>query len=124
MNRVWRTIRGYVLWTHDRGSVHYDIMVTLILVFVFLAPRFINFNDKPVERTPHQTGVLVMPDGASGFIYQVEASAVSGKDDAALRDSLRRIIEPIAGEVEITRYEAVQDRKGHITGYKAWVQRY
>ena len=36
MNGVWPTIRSYVLWQHERGTLHYDIMVTLILICVFL----------------------------------------------------------------------------------------
>jgi hypothetical protein len=123
MNRIWRTIRSYILWTHDRGSMHYDVMVTLILAFLFVTPYFVNFKDKPVARTPHQTEIVVLPDGDKGFIYQVEAGAVRGGDDSAVRGSLERIIEPIAGEVEVRRYEAVRDGKGHIIAYKAWVRR-
>ena len=33
MNAIWRTIRRYVLWQHERGTLHYDIMVTLIILF-------------------------------------------------------------------------------------------
>ena len=123
MSNVWRTIRGYLFWTYERGSVHYDVMVTLILAFVFLAPRWINFNDKPVERIPHQTGVVVTPDGDK-FIYLVDASAVSGSDDASIRESLLKVIEPYAGEVSVERYEVVRDRAGHAVSYKAWVRRY
>ena len=38
MNAIWRTIRGYVMWQYERGTLHYDIMVTLILIFIFLSP--------------------------------------------------------------------------------------
>jgi len=48
--QVWRTIRGFILWSHERGTIQYDVMVTLILLFVFLSPRFINFNDRPVQQ--------------------------------------------------------------------------
>ena len=123
MSRIWQTIRGYILWTYERGSVQYDVMVTLILAFIFITPYWVNFKDKPVERTPHQTGVVVYPDGDSGFIYQIEASAVQGQDDASRRLSLLRIIEPIAGEVEITKYEPVRDAKGHLVAYKVRVSR-
>ena len=78
-------------------------MVTLILLFVFLSPYWINFKDKPIERNPHPTGVVVTPDPGGGFIYQIEGSAVSGTDDAAVREQLLRIIEPISGEVSITK---------------------
>ena len=69
------TIRGYILWSYERGSLHYDIMVTLILLFVFLSPYFINFKDKPVERNPHPTGVVVIPGDKANLIYQIQAPA-------------------------------------------------
>jgi hypothetical protein len=102
--------------------MQYDVMVTLILVFVFLSPRFINFNDRPVQRNPHSSGVLVYPDGNGEFIYQVDGNAVQGGDDATVRAQLLRIIEPISGGVSITRYEAVKDR-GRVVAYKVWIQR-
>jgi hypothetical protein len=77
MGAIWRTIRGYILWSYERGSLHYDIMVTLILIFVFVSPIYINFNDKPVERNPHPTGVEVIPDEGGGLIYLIPGPAVS-----------------------------------------------
>ncbi|PYX03657.1 MAG: hypothetical protein DMG85_19300 [Acidobacteria bacterium] len=120
---MWRTIRGYILWSYERGTIQYDIMVTVILLFVFLSPYWINFKDKPVERNPHPTGVAVVPDAAGGFVYQIEGSAVTGKEDAIIRAELLRIIEPISGEVNITRYETIRDRSGRILGYKVWAKK-
>jgi len=121
MSRIWKTICSYIWWTYDRGSVEYDIMVTLILLFIFVAP--VNFKDKPVERAPHQTGVVVVPDKQGGFIYQIDAAAVTGRDDETIRQDLLRVIEPIAGEVEITSYEVVKDRRGKITEYRVRVSK-
>ena len=123
MNAIWRTIRGYILWSYERGTIHYDIMVTLILIFVFLSPYWINFKDKPVERNPHRTGVAVLPDGKGGLIYQIDARAIQAKNEAAIRTELFSIIEPISGEVSILKYEAERDRSGRILAYKVWVQR-
>ena len=123
VSSVWRTIRGFILWSHERGTIQYDVMVTLILLFVFFSPRLINFNDRPVERNPHATGVVVHPDGSGGLVYEVEAKAVQAGDDAAVRQQLLSVIEPISGETTITRYEAVKDKKGKVTSYKVWVDR-
>jgi hypothetical protein len=123
MNSLWRTIRSYIWWAHERGSLHYDIMVTLILLFVFFSPKVVIFNDKPVERNPHSTGVTVTPDGAGGLVYQIAASAVPGTKDADVRASLLHVIEPIAGEVNIKKYEAVRDPAGRIQSYRVWVVR-
>jgi len=120
---VWSLIKSFILWSYERGTLQYDVMVTLILLFVFLSPRFINFNDRPVERNPHPSGVLVYPDGKGEFIYQVEGSAVQGEDDATIRAGLLRIIEPISGSVSISHYEAVKDSVGHVVAYKVSVQR-
>ncbi len=119
---MWKTIKSYVWWTYERGSVPYDIMVTLILAFIFLTPLFLNFKDKPVERVPHQTGVVVHPDGQS-LVYEIDAAAIKGTDDASVREDLLRVIEPISGEADIDRYEAVRDLRGRVVTYKVWVSR-
>ncbi len=123
MTTFWRTIRDYILWSYERGTIQYDIMVTLILVFVFFSPFWINFHDKPVERNPHPSGVVVTPEAGGGFIYQIDGAAIPGKDDATVRAQLLRIVEPISGEVSITRYEAVRDRQGRVLTYKVWVHK-
>jgi len=120
---IWRIIRSYVLWSHERGTIHYDVMVTLILLFVFFSPKVINFKDKPVEHNPHRTGVVVMPDGQGGLIYQVDASAVTSKDEEAVRAELLQIIEPISGGVTISKVDTVRDHSGHVLRYKVWVER-
>jgi len=121
---AWRTIRSYVLWSYERGSFHYDVMVTLILVFVFFTPYWINYKDKPIERNPHPTGVSVLPDTQGGFLYEIEGGAISARDDAEVRDQLLGIIEPIAGAaVTITHYQALHDSKGRVVTYKVWVRR-
>lgn len=122
---IWRTIRSYILWSHERGTIHYDVMVTLILIFVFFSPKLINFKDKPVEHNPHRTGVVVMPDGQGGLIYQVEGSAVAdkGTGEDGVRSQLLQIIEPISGGVNISKVETERDGSGHVLRYKVWVER-
>ena len=128
-----KTLRSYFWWTYDRGSFHYDVMVTLILIFLFVGPRFIDFKDRPVETVAiHSSEVLVKEagtlDDSSLFIYQIRADdiqkAIDGDtSDAGLRSAILRVIEPIAGEVTIERYEPVRDAQGHIIAYDAWITR-
>ena len=123
MSGFWGTIRSYILWQHERGTLHYDIMVTLILIFVFFSPRVINFNDKPVPRALHLNDVIVTPDAQGGLVYQISASAIKPGDDQSVRDQLLRIIKPISGEVSIVNVEPVADGKGHVQAYKVLVKR-
>ena len=98
-------------------------MVTVILLFVFLSPMVISFNDRPVQRNPQASGVMVYPDGSGEFVYQVDASGVPAGNDEVIRNRLLNIIEPISGSVSISRYEPMTDAKGKVIAYKVWVQR-
>jgi hypothetical protein len=123
MSGAWRTIRSYILWQHERGTLHYDIMVTLILIFVFLSPRVINFNDKPALQSPNAADVVVTPDARGSLVYQISATVITPGDDRSVREQLLRIIKPISGEVSIVSYDAVTDSKGHVRTYKVLVKR-
>jgi hypothetical protein len=123
MNAIWRTIRGYILWQHERGTLHYDIMVTLIIIFVLFSPTVINFNDKPIGRNPHPTEVVVSTDAEGHLYYQVAASAVKSGDAAAVRDQVLQIIEPISGAVSILSCEPVLDNQGKVQSYKVLARR-
>lgn len=126
MTGIWRTIRDYILWSYERGTIQYDVMVTLILLFVFLAPHWINFKDKLAPLDPHRTQAVVEADGNGGLIFQIESSAVqsnSNSGDVQVRASLLHVIEPIAGDVDLSRYDPVYDSSGHVKAYKVWVKR-
>lgn len=133
MKKIWETICGYVWWTYKRGGFHYDVMVTVILLFIFVTPlehigRYpnplhIDFHDKPTERILHLSRVVVSPDpnDEGVLVCQVDAKAIPGKD---INAELLNVIEPIAGEVSIARYEAVKDDHGRVVMYKAYVMRH
>ena len=123
MKGALRTIRSYILWQHERGTLHYDIMVTLILIFIFASPFWINFNDKPALHNLHPTDVVVTTDAQGGLVYEIPAGTISPGDDAAMRNQLMRVIEPISGAVQIVKYEGVPDRSGKVQSYRIWVNR-
>lgn len=124
MKGIWDTVRGYILWSYERGTIQYDVMVTLILLFIFLSPIWINFNDKPVSSDAHQMGIVeVAPDGRGGFIYQIEAQVLPGSSDSGLRAEMLSVIEPISGEVTITKYEKISNPDGKARFYRVWANR-
>jgi hypothetical protein len=126
---IGQLIKSYFFWTYERGSLHYDVMVTLILVFLFLSPRVIDFKDRPVETVAlHASEVLVKEAGTKGtssrFVYQIREDEMGGaKTDAELRAAILRAVEPISGEVTLERYEPVVDAQGKVIAYDAWVLR-
>jgi hypothetical protein len=123
MKGAFGTIRSYILWQHERGTLHYDIMVTLILIFIFVSPYWIHFNDKPVPRDLHPSEVIVTRDMQDGLVYEISAAVITAGDDATRKAEMLRVIEPISGGVTIVRYEGVPDRDGKIQSYRVWVKR-
>jgi hypothetical protein len=126
---MFKLLKSYIFWAYERGSAPYDVMVTAILLFMFVSPHFINYNDKPVETVAlHSSEVLVREAGTSAgssrFIYQVRAEDMGrASTDAELQAAILRVIEPISGEVSIERYEPVRDAQGKVIAYNAWVLR-
>ena len=120
MSRIGRTLKGYLFWTYTRGSFHYDVMVTLILAFIFIAPRFVDFKDKPPSPRQHPTDIVVSADGKT---YQVDASAVDAQDEGMVRANFQRVLKPITGPVTVERVEQVRDGSGHVVAYRGWVRR-
>jgi hypothetical protein len=127
-----KLLRSYIFWTYERGSFHYDVMVTLILIFLFVSPRVIDYKDRPVETVALRSSeVLVKEAGTSGgnsrFVFQIRADEAGGpqanQTDDQRRAAILRVIEPISGAVTIERYEPVLDAHGKVVAYNAWVVR-
>jgi hypothetical protein len=104
-------------------------MVTLILLFLFVSPRFIDFNDRPVAVVPlHSSEVLIKEQGSnqSGarFVYEIRAEDLHGaRTDAEIRTAILNIVQPIAGDVTVQAYTTVLDAKGKTIAYDATILR-
>lgn len=123
MSRIGRILKSYLFWTYDRGSFHYDVMVTVILLFIFLAPRFIDFKDQPTVPVAHLNQLIVTPDAHNGLIFQADAASVDAQDAGMVRANFQRVIRPVAGTVTIDKVEPVRDATGHIVAYRAWARK-
>lgn len=122
-----RTLKSYFYWTYPRGSFHYDVMVTLILAFIFITPHLWDYGDKPTLLAGPSQPVIVTGDGDHGLIITVQASDVNVPAEApesAIRKSLRIAIEPIAGDaVTVTRWQLQRDRNSNPVAWKVWAHK-
>jgi hypothetical protein len=119
-----KTLKSYLFWTYPRGSFHYDIMVTLILLFLFVSPRFINFHDRPEEPSSREHGVLVHGGQDGHFTFEVGADQVpETSDQQRLRRELESSIAPVSGAISIDRWQAQKDSSGRVESYKVWARR-
>lgn len=122
-----RILKSYFYWTYQRGNFHYDVMVTLILLFIFVTPWLWDYGDKPSVRRFPEHGLAVTRDGDRGMIIQVEASDVSaapGDSDQEVRKALKAAVEPVGGDsVYVERWELSRDANGKPRQWKVWAHR-
>ena len=126
-----KLLRNYFFWAYERGSFHYDVMVTLIILFIFVSPHFIDFKDRPVNPVPIRTSeVLVKQDGGTAeayrYIYEIRTENLpeaASDSEGDMRAAIMRVIQPIAGNVTLESYAPVTDAKGKIIAYDATVVR-
>ncbi len=124
-----KTLGNYIFWAYERGSIQFDVMVTLIVLFIFVSPHYINYGDKPVNPVPiHTSEVLVKEAGTDGdtarYIYEIRAEDLHGaKSDPDIRTAILRVVEPMSGAVTLQQYKPVMDASGKIVAYDATVLR-
>ena len=123
-------LRRYFFWTYERGSFHYDVMVTLILLFIFLSPQIPGwtYGDKPSPVGGPQHPIQVIGNDGQGVIVTVQAEDVkldlkTTEPDAVVKKTLRRAIEPVTGDdLFVTHWETATDDQGHAI-WKVWAHR-
>lgn len=123
MNKL---LKSYLYWTYPRGNVHYDVMVSLILLFIFVTPHLWDFGDKPSRVPGPSHPIQVASDGGRALIVTISASDVNAPYDATdreMRSILRKAIEPVTGDaVSVLRWETATDAQGDKV-WKIWARR-
>jgi hypothetical protein len=117
-------LKDYLFWTYPRGSFHYDVMVTLILAFIFLSPLLINYRERPQQAPASAREVLVKNNGPNAFVYEIGAEQLPHTADAdTLRAELFKRVRNISGNVQIDAYSAQKDAGGRVIQYRVWAHR-
>jgi len=123
---IRQVLSSYFYWTYPRGCFHYDVMVSLILAFIFITPHLWNYGDKPMLLAGLTHPIQVDSNGGKGMIVTVQAADVQVAADApysVVKKALREAIEPVTGDaVFVDRWETVKDAQGNVA-WKVWAHR-
>jgi hypothetical protein len=113
---LWRTLRSAILWSYKRGSWQYDIMVGLILAFVFLTPRSW-FRDQP--RIPGAQHIVMLPNEGGRTVFWLDPDMIA--DPAGdLNQQVRAVLERRTGrKLTDLQTEPSRDSEGRLNGYVA-----
>lgn len=107
------TLKRFILWDYRRAGWQYDVIVGLILAFIFLTPRAW-FNDQP-----RNSSVISLSAGQ----YWIEPALLAGTPDPQLparaAELLKNRTGKAAGQV---RVEPIFNDEQEIQGYIAYVK--
>lgn len=115
VRKFWHTIRPAIFWAYRRGSWQYDIIVGLILAFIFLTPRSW-FRDQP--RIPGAQRIVMLPSHAGGTVFWIDPELIGDQAPDRLEAQIRALLEKRAGrKIALLKAEPVKDSDGDLKGY-------
>lgn len=104
-----------LLWRYRRGAWQYDVIVALILAFIFLSPRAL-FNDRPSEPVVREIEIDVA--GGDLRVFWVETDGFKGTVPDAPDHQLQELLRDRSGaDLNIFKTETVRDDAGNVRGY-------
>ena len=110
--------KRFLFWDFPRGSRPYDIMVGVILAFVFLTPRAW-FRDQP--KVPQASQVAILRSDSGGNVYVVDTELLSGIAEEQRAAKVGQFLKNVPGRrnVDITSVEPIYDSEGEIKAFIA-----
>ncbi len=117
-NRFLASLKRWILWDYPRGSLQYDVMVALILAFIFLTPREI-FRDQP---QPKQ--VVMVQGERGGAVFWLEPELLEGVAEKEMPARVEELIrqKTRTRRFTVTRVEPIFDAEKQVKGFMAFAQ--
>ena len=114
-------LKRFILWYFPRASWQYDVMVGIILAFVFLTPRAW-FHDQP--RIPTVSSIALLPSEKGNSVFFVNSELLAGVSDQVRAAKLTEILQARTGNhrLVVIRVEPVLDSEGELEGYMAFAR--
>ena len=114
-------LKKFILWDYPRASWQYDVIVAIILAFVFLTPRDW-FRDQP--RIPHASSIALLPSENGSTVFFVNTQMLDGIAENQRIDKLSRELQNRMSNrrLRVTRVEPILDSEGELQGYMAFAR--
>ncbi len=120
IGRFFTGVKRFILWDYARATWQYDVMVALILAFVFLTPRAW-FRDQP--RAPLASRIMRLQAGHGTDVFWIESAALAGVSEAERPQRAAELLRDRAGlRAGNVRLEPVVDSESTLTGYLAFTE--
>jgi hypothetical protein len=108
-------LKRALLWEYPRASWQYDVIVGLIVVFIFVTPYYVSFRDQP------KAASVAMVHGG----YWIEPQQLSGVPENLLAERATAVINAkYKAHTAIASVEPIyDDTEQELKGYLAYPQK-
>jgi hypothetical protein len=104
-------IKRFLLWDYPRASWQYDVMVALILAFIFLTPRTVFRDQRRIS------SIVEIPSG-HGRSFMVEPGLLESVPDAERKARVERMLRSQFGKVApVEKVEPVVNPEQELTAF-------
>jgi hypothetical protein len=120
-NEFTTGLKRFILWDYARASWQYDVMVAIILAFVFLTPREW-FRDQP--RNPRASNIAMLPGENGSDMYLIDPELLSGIPENQRLSKLAEILKARTGKKQsVLRLQPIyDDSENELKGYMAFTK--
>jgi hypothetical protein len=114
-------LKRLIFWEFPRASWQYDVVVALILAFIFLTPRDW-FRDQP--RIPHASSIALVPSENGGTMFFVDTALLSGTPEDQRVAKLTEVLQVRMSNrrLAVSRVEPIFDSEHELQGYLAFAR--
>jgi hypothetical protein len=114
-------LKRFILWDFPRATWQYDLMVGIILAFIFLTPRDW-FRDQP--RMPHASSIAMLPSERGSTVFWIDAQLLDGVAEQSRSARSTEILRTRTGEkrISVTQVEPVYNSESELQGYMAFAR--
>lgn len=114
-------LKRFILWDFPRASWQYDVMVGIILAFIFLTPRAW-FRDQP--RVPRVSNIVALPSDRGTSMFYVEPKTLEDTPETQWKAKVTSEIQKTTGDGRLTviRVEPILNSEGERQGYMAFAR--
>ena len=114
-------LKRFILWDYPRACWQYDVMVAIILAFIFLTPREW-FRDGP--RIPRASNIAMLPAEHGSEMFWIDPELLSGIPENQRTSKLGQILKTRTGKNQtILRVQPIyDDSENELKGYMAFTK--
>lgn len=111
-------LKRFILWDYRRASWQYDVMVGIILAFIFLMPRGW-FRDQP-----RASSIVMLPSESGSPVVFVDSKTLAGVAEARRVSEVTKLLQsrPETRRLAATRVQPIVDAEGGLEGYLAFTR--